>query len=230
MAPVLQGLLSRGYNGTPLPMPHHRRGLVNTQRRLCELEWNEAEHKRLDEEHRRRRQRRREEKAARAAGTEPERAGESQRGEGSGRTSCPALRSAHPVSRPARSHSRTGVALLAPAVPVVSPVDDTSLIQMTVKKEEDEEVNLAAVMALKNHGVEAREEGTNREGRGGEEGKRAGRNQCGNPKAHGEESRARRSCRAEEGAGGGDGSVGRIHGHVSVSARLQLGGWVLGDQ
>jgi hypothetical protein len=49
---------------------------------------------------------------------------------------------------------RTGVALLAPVVPVVSPVDDTSLIRMTIKKEEDEEANLAVATALKNRGLE----------------------------------------------------------------------------
>jgi hypothetical protein len=48
----------------------------------------------------------------------------------------------------------TGVALLALVVPVVSPVDDTSLIRMTVKKEEDEDANLAAATALKNRGLE----------------------------------------------------------------------------
>ncbi|KAJ7318377.1 hypothetical protein DFH08DRAFT_819981 [Mycena albidolilacea] len=125
-------------------------GLVNTQHHLRELKRNEVEHKRLDEERRRRRQRRREEKAAQAAGTEPEWAGELQRGKGSGRASRPASCSA----RPARSCSRTGVALLVPVIPVVSPVDDMSLIRMTVKKEEDEEANLAAAMALKNCGLE----------------------------------------------------------------------------
>jgi putative protein kinase ArgK-like GTPase of G3E family len=44
--------------------------------------------------------------------------------------------------------------LLAPVILVVSPVDDTSLIQVTVKKEEDEEANLAVATALKNRGLE----------------------------------------------------------------------------
>jgi hypothetical protein len=47
-----------------------------------------------------------------------------------------------------------GVALLAPVVPVVSPVDNASLIQMTVKKEEDEEANLTVATALKNRRLE----------------------------------------------------------------------------
>ncbi|KAJ7352240.1 hypothetical protein DFH08DRAFT_805517 [Mycena albidolilacea] len=131
-----------------------RRGLVNTQRRLRELERNEAEHKRLDEEHRRRRQQRREERAARAARIGPEEAGEPQRGEGSGRAGRSASSSARPASRPARSRSRTGVALLESIVPVVSPVNDTSLIRMTVKKEEDEDANLAEALALKKRGEE----------------------------------------------------------------------------
>jgi hypothetical protein len=49
---------------------------------------------------------------------------------------------------------RTGVALLAPVVSVVSLLDDTSLIQMMVKKEEDEEANLAEATALKKRGLE----------------------------------------------------------------------------
>jgi hypothetical protein len=72
-----------------------RHGLVNTQRRLRELERSDAERKRRDEERRRRRQQRREERAARAAGMGPDTIGEPQRGEGSGRAGRSALRSAH---------------------------------------------------------------------------------------------------------------------------------------
>jgi hypothetical protein len=48
---------------------------------------------------------------------------------------------------------RTGVALLNPVVPVVSPVDDTSLIRMTIK-EEHEEANNAALEELKKRRLE----------------------------------------------------------------------------
>jgi hypothetical protein len=116
-------------------------GLVNTQGHLRELEWHEEERKH-------KKQWRREARAARAAGNEPEEARGSQWGEGSGRAGRSVSRSARPLSRPARSRSRTGVALLDPVVPVVSPVDDTSLIRMTIK-EEREEANDAAMEELK---------------------------------------------------------------------------------
>ncbi|KAJ7794971.1 hypothetical protein B0H14DRAFT_3496503 [Mycena olivaceomarginata] len=128
------------------PFEEMRHGLVNTQRRLHELE-------RCEEERERKRKRRWEARAARAAGNKPEEAGESQRGEGSGRAGRSVSRSARPSSRPARSRSRTGVALLAPIVPVVSPVDDTSLIRMTIKKEH-KEANDAALTKIKNRGLE----------------------------------------------------------------------------
>jgi hypothetical protein len=79
-----------------------RRGLVNTQRRLRELEQ-------LKEERKHRKQQRREERAARAAGMELERAGGSQRGEGSGRAGLSMSCSTRPASRPVRSCSHCEV-------------------------------------------------------------------------------------------------------------------------
>ncbi|KAJ7303051.1 hypothetical protein DFH08DRAFT_977254 [Mycena albidolilacea] len=126
------------------PFEEMRHGLLNTQRRLRELEQRE-------EERERKKKRRREN---RAAGNQPERDGEPQAVEGSSeRAGRSASRSAKPLSRPVRSRSRTGVALLDPVVPVVSPVDDTSLIRMTVKVEH-EEANNAAMAEIKKRGEE----------------------------------------------------------------------------
>ncbi|KAJ7334226.1 hypothetical protein DFH08DRAFT_814250 [Mycena albidolilacea] len=100
------------------PFEEMWRGLVNTQRRLRELEQRE-------EERERKRKQRRENWAA---GNQPERDGEPQVAKG--------------------SSERAGVALLDPVVPVVSPVDDTSLIQMTIKVEH-EEANDAAMAEIK---------------------------------------------------------------------------------
>ncbi|KAJ7347534.1 hypothetical protein DFH08DRAFT_960849 [Mycena albidolilacea] len=126
------------------PFEEMRCSLLNTQRRLHELEQRE-------EERERKRKQRRENRAAR---TQPERDGEPQAAEGnSGRAARSASRSARPSSRPARSRSRTGVALLDPVVPVVSPVDDTSLIRMTIKVEH-KEANDATMAEIKKRGEE----------------------------------------------------------------------------
>ncbi|KAJ7323998.1 hypothetical protein DFH08DRAFT_969004 [Mycena albidolilacea] len=100
-----------------------RRGLLNTRRGLRELEQRE-------EEWERKKKRRRENRAARNL---PEREEEPQAVEG--------------------SSERAGVALLDAVVPVVSPVDDTSLIRMTVKVEH-EEANDAAMVEIKKRGEE----------------------------------------------------------------------------
>ncbi|KAJ7356528.1 hypothetical protein DFH08DRAFT_953870 [Mycena albidolilacea] len=123
-----------------LPFEEMRCGLLNTQRRLHELEQREEERER----------KRKQRWENRTAGNQPERDGDLQVAKGSlGR----AARSARPSSCPARLRSHTGVALLDPVVPVVSPVDDTSLIRMMIKVEH-EEANDAAMAEIKKRGEE----------------------------------------------------------------------------
>ncbi|KAJ7356542.1 hypothetical protein DFH08DRAFT_953881 [Mycena albidolilacea] len=105
------------------PFEKMRCGLLNTQCHLHELEQREEE----------RECKRKQRRENRAAGNQPEGDGELQVAEG--------------------SSERAGVALLDPVVSMVWPVNNTSLIRMTIKVEH-EEANDAAMAEIKKRGEE----------------------------------------------------------------------------
>jgi hypothetical protein len=121
-----------------------RLGLVNTWRHLRELEQHEKERKRKKQQ----------KQAARVAGNQPQEDKEPLCSETSaGRTGLSMLHATRPSSRPARSCLRTGIVLLSSDVPMVPPVDKSSLIQMTIKQEH-EEANTATLGEITDRGLE----------------------------------------------------------------------------
>ncbi|KAJ7352546.1 hypothetical protein DFH08DRAFT_805758 [Mycena albidolilacea] len=115
-----------------------------SQHRLRELKQHEKECKRKKQR----------KQAARTAGDQlQEDAGPTHSKTSTGRTGRLLSRAARPSSRSARLCSRTGFALLSSDGPMVPPVDESSLIQMTIKQEH-EDVNAAALGTITERGLE----------------------------------------------------------------------------
>ncbi|KAJ7349402.1 hypothetical protein DFH08DRAFT_959553 [Mycena albidolilacea] len=116
-------------------------GQEDAVRRLQELEQREKECKQ-------KKQRKRVARAARAAGKQPQEDVGPPRSETSARrTGRSLLCATRPSSHVARSRSHTGFALLSLDGPVVPLVDESSLIQMTIKQEH-QDANIAALDAI----------------------------------------------------------------------------------